>query len=445
MDEDNWYSLVSVLSTGTCVLMLGPAAVTGQLNGEHLPVHVGMASYMKQRLPEEARVRLGSRFEQLDPWKPATVAQVVLRETDDPAKIRRWVEEFHSEFKCDEQPIRDLAALGFELVLNTSPDTTVFELFSSVKPGAQAAYYDRTGRNPPMLPDASREKPVIYQLYGAFDNPRSMILSDSDRLDFIVKVARANPALPVNLTSTLHDPDRSFLFLGFDLSDWHFKVLLHILSDNARRNYVSFASELESGPVDMDTRDFYRTSHKVHFFSGDLAAFCEELKRRYESEQPSPGEPVAPAPVVVSAEAPVVFICHASEDAEMAREVAEGLRAAGIGAWLDKDNLRGGVSWNDMIEHTLKEEVQYVTVLQSAAMFHKDVGYVNKEINIALDRQSYYRPGRAFLIPAIIDDPANMLDAFTQLQSVNLVPPAGVGELVKAIRRDLDVQARGIG
>lgn len=444
MDEDNWYSLVSILSAGTCVLMLGPGAVTGRLDGEHMPVNVGMASYIKQRLPDEVRERLGSRFDQLDPWKPATVAQVVLREIDDPAKIKRWVEEFHNEFDCDEQPILDLAALGFELVLNTSPDTTVFELFSRVRPGAQAAYYDRTGKSPPMLPDAARERPVVFQLYGSLDNPRSMILSDSDRLDFIVKVARANPGLPLNLTSTLHDSDRSFLFLGFDLSEWHFKVLLHVLSDNTTRNYLSFAAELESAPVDPDTRDFYRTSQKVHFFSGDLPAFCAELKARYEAEQPAPGDPVPLAPVV-SAEAPVVFICHASEDAEMARQVAEGLLAAGIGAWLDKDNLRGGVSWDDMIEHTLKEEVQYVTVLQSEAMLHKDVGYVNKEINIALDRQSYYRRGRAFLIPAIIDDPANSLDAFDQLQSVNLVPPAGVSELVKAIRRDLDAQARGPG
>ena len=200
-----------------------------------------------------------------------TVAQVVLREIDDPVKIKRWVEEFHDEFKCDEQPILDLAALGFELVLNTSPDMTVFELFSRVKPGAQAAYYDRTGKNPGMLPDASRESPVVFQLYGTLDNPRSMILSDSDRLDFIVKVARGDPALPVNLTSTLRDTDQSFLFLGFDLSEWHFRVLLHILSNNATRNYMSFASELESAPVDFDTQDFYRTSHKIHFFSGDLA------------------------------------------------------------------------------------------------------------------------------------------------------------------------------
>jgi len=456
MDEDNWYSLVSVLSAGTCTLMLGPTAVTGTLDGEHLPVHVAMAKYIKQRLPEELREQLGSRFERLDPWRPAALAQVVLREAD-PTQIKRWVDEFRTKFVPDEQPIRDLASLGFDLVLNTSPDTPVYDIFRQVKPGAQSAYYDRTGKNPGMLPDGSPDAPVIYQLYGTLDNPRSMILSDSDRLDFIVKVARGSPALPVNLTSALHDTDRSFLFLGFDLSEWHFKVLLHILSDNATRNYTSFAYELESAPVDLDTRDFYRTSHRIHFFTGELATFCAELRKRYESEhggQPAqagtvsasaPAPAPSPAPAVVSPEAPVVFICHANEDADAALEVAEGLRAAGIGAWLDKDSLRGGEAWNDTVERLLKEDVQYVAVLQSSAMFHKDVGYVNKEINLALDRQSFHRPPRVFLIPVIIDDPVNRLEMLSHLQSVNVAPPAGVTELVKTIRRDLDVQMRGTG
>ena len=70
---------------------------------------------------------------------------------------------------------------------------------------------------------------------------------------------------------------------------------------------------------------------------------------------------------------------------------------------------------------------------------------MNKELKIALDLQSYHRVPRVFLVPAIIDDPANSLAMLKGLQSVDLVPPAGVIELVKAIRRDLDAQARGTG
>ena len=444
LDEDHWYSLVSTVSEGVCTLMLGPEAVTGCLNGERLPVHVALASYMMQRLPEDVRHRLGPSDQRLDPWHPASVAQVILREAD-PAQIRRWLERFHEDFETDDQPLVDLAKLPFALVLNTSPAKIVFDVFSRVKSGAIAAFYDRTGKMPGMLPDLSPANPVVYQLYGSLEKPRSMILSDSDRLDFIVKLARGSPALPINLTSALSDEDRIFLFLGFDLTDWHLRVLLHILSSNANRNYTSFAAELESAPLDLETQDFYRVSHKIHFFAGDLATFCSELKERTESRRAGGNEHGAGR--AVSPNAPVVFICHASEDAGEARRIAAGLRAAGIGTWVDRQNLRGGDRWDDMIERTIKKEVDYVAVLQSAAMKSKDVGYVNREIDMALDRQRDYRLPRVFLIPAIIDDAMNRLDALEidRLQSVDLTPTAGVGDLVRAIVRDLDLQGRGLG
>lgn len=270
-----------------------------------------------------------------------------------------------------------------------------------------------------------------------------MILSDSDRLDFIVKIARGQPALPLNLTSALQDSDRSFLFLGFDLADWHFRVLLHILADSATRNFTSFAAKLESAPLDIETQEFYRVSHRIHFFDGDLTAFCSELRQRVEAERPVEPEEVTSSQAPPSG-APVVFICHASDDAAYAQKVADGLRRAGIGTWLDKENLRGGADWDNEIERTIKREVDYVVVLQSQAMKVKDVGYVNREIDSAIDRQRDYRPPRVFLIPAYIDHIDSKLDLLKidRLQSVDITPTAGVTDLVRAIMRDLSQQGR---
>lgn len=442
LDEDRWYSLVSAVSDGTCVLMLGPHAVTGDLGGNDLPVHVALAAYIKEQLPQETRDRIGTVYERLDPSKPASVAQVVLREVD-PAVIRRWVERFHEDFEIDETPLAALATLPFELIVNTSPVETVSDVFTRVKAGTVTAFYDRTGRKPEMLPDPSGDRPVVYQLYGSLRQPRSMILSDSDRLDFIVKVARGQPALPLNLSSALQDGDRSFLFLGFDLADWHFRMLLHILSGSATRNYSSFAAELDSTPLDIETQDFYRESHRIHFFNGELGEFCAQLRERCERAAPADST-TSTATAAPNSGAPTVFICHASEDAATAERIADELRAAGINTWFDRENLRGGDRWDDLIERTIRREVDYVVILQSAAMLAKDVGYVNREINFALDRQRDYRPPRVFLIPAFIDHADHRLDllAIERLQSVDVTPPAGVTDLVRAIMRDVNLQGR---
>lgn len=40
-----------------------------------------------------------------------------------------------------------------------------------------------------------------------------------------------------------------------------------------------------------------------------------------------------------------VFLSYASDDAEAAGRICEGLRAAGIEVWYDRSELRGGDAW----------------------------------------------------------------------------------------------------
>jgi hypothetical protein len=41
-----------------------------------------------------------------------------------------------------------------------------------------------------------------------------------------------------------------------------------------------------------------------------------------------------------------VFLSYASQDAEAAQKICDALRAAGIEAWFDKNELRGGDVWD---------------------------------------------------------------------------------------------------
>jgi hypothetical protein len=415
--------------------MLGPTAVMGTLDGERLPVNVALAKYVRDRL--------GSDYAELDYWKPASVAQVALRE-EDPVTLGVWVDEFYQQFEDDETELTNLAHLPFQLVLNTSPLPSVYRAFAKVKERTHSDFYDRTGRDNAMLPEASIDAPVVYHLYGTLDEPQSMILSESDRLNFIVSVASGEPPLPRNLTSALRDNSRAFLFLGFDLTDWQLRVLLHVLDprENDRRRIKSFAFEFEDAPVDDATREFYKEGHRIHFFSGELDAFTSELRQRVEADMTT--EPAEkPAVSHISPDAPVVFLCHASEDKPIAERLALDLRNAGIGTWLDKENLRGGDRWDSIINETISKEVNYVVVLQSEALLAKEVGYVNREINAALYRQQEYREPRRFLIPVVVDSEENQLRELRDLHYVDLTA-GGAHDLVKTIKRDIDYAQRAV-
>ena len=210
---------------------------------------------------------------------------------------------------------------------------------------------------------------------------------------------------------------------------------------NARRELKSFAIELERSKVDPETSLFYERGHKIQFPDMDVEDFTRELSARFQTESEETDATDA-ARTSVMLGAPVVFICHAREDAQYAANLAADLKRNGVDVWLDKENLRGGDRWDAMIRRTIEDEVQYVVVIQSASLAAKDVGYVNREIGLALDRQKEYREPRTFIIPVSIDGPDAHLEELKDLQSIDLLGGDGVDVLVQAIMRDINLAGR---
>ena len=129
-------------------------------------------------------------------------------------------------------------------------------------------------------------------------------------------------------------------------------------------------------------------------------------------------------------------------DKAFAEQLSHGLQTNGIDTWLDKHDIEGGDQWDDIVRNTIRHRVDYVVVLQSESLKRKEVGYVNREIDLALDRQLEYRPPRRFVIPVVIDDPANRLENLADFQSVDLTQPRGIDDLVRVINRDRGLEAR---
>jgi hypothetical protein len=430
MRDEDWPSLTGSIEHGRCILMLGPDAFMADFDGEVLPVTIGLARFVKEQLgPDHAG---------LDPTKPWSVYQAAIA-SEDAYTLIGWVEKFYEKYDTVSDSLRNLASLPFPLVINTSVGLSAENAFKTAKSQTFVDYYDRTGEAHDQLPDPSIDAPILYNLFGSLSHPTSMILSENDRLDFLISIISENPPLPTKLISALSDPRLSFLFLGFNLGQWQLRMLMYAVLRKVQRDNKSFALELEPEDLDKDAIQFYLSGHKVHFVDLDLPTLTSGLQARIHPK-PVAGEvqhqdPLQPAP---ASDAPTVFMCHSHKDSAFAAELAGKLRANKINVWLDVDNIRGGDRWDSLIERTLEQEVQYVVVLQSAGLKAEDIGYVNKEINISISRQMKYRPPRIFLIPTIIDSKDSMLDMLSSLNFVDLSSSDGVDKLVKTINRDID-------
>jgi TolB-like protein/tetratricopeptide (TPR) repeat protein len=98
-----------------------------------------------------------------------------------------------------------------------------------------------------------------------------------------------------------------------------------------------------------------------------------------------------------------VFLSYASEDAEAAQRICEGLRAAGIEVWFDQSELRGGDAWDASIRRQIKTCALFMPVI-SRTTHDRVEGYFRLEWKLAVDRSHLIASDQAFLLPVVIDD-----------------------------------------
>lgn len=93
-----------------------------------------------------------------------------------------------------------------------------------------------------------------------------------------------------------------------------------------------------------------------------------------------------------------VFLCHASQDKLVVRELYRRLLAEGwIDPWLDEEKLLPGQDWDMEIEKAV-EAADAVIVYLSSKSITKE-GYVQKEIKYSLNLALFKPEETIFIVP----------------------------------------------
>lgn len=112
-----------------------------------------------------------------------------------------------------------------------------------------------------------------------------------------------------------------------------------------------------------------------------------------------------------------VFLCHAKEDKPKVRELYRRLHADGVEVWLDEKNLLPGQDWRVEIPRAVRE-ADVVIVCMSSVSARKE-GFVQAEINFALDKALEKPEGTIYIIPAKLEE-CDVPEKLSRWQCVNL-------------------------
>lgn len=115
-----------------------------------------------------------------------------------------------------------------------------------------------------------------------------------------------------------------------------------------------------------------------------------------------------------------IFISYAKQDFALANKVYNDLHRFGFDAWIDSENLLPGQNWKTEISRAIRNSKFFLALLSQNSV--NKMGYVQKELNEAIEILDLIPPGQIYLIPAKLDDCQPNHHRLNDLHWVDLFP-----------------------
>ena len=135
------------------------------------------------------------------------------------------------------------------------------------------------------------QAPLVYHLLGSDQHPESLVLAEDDYLNFLVRISAKSERIPHYIRGRL--ATSSLLFLGYQLHDWEFRVLLRGLVANLDQrlaiNHVAVQLEDQAVADREAVREFLRKyfqAARIDIYWGTTAQFAAELREYWQERHP---------------------------------------------------------------------------------------------------------------------------------------------------------------
>jgi hypothetical protein len=274
--------VAAAVSVGQCVLFLG--------SGVHRPPPDGSPySYPRAERPADAttlRDHLAElsgwdeRYDKAERWNLQRMSldfQIVHSRARLVSEIRAKVDEQ----KRPSPVLRALAGLNFPLVITTNYDRLFEQALRSHGKDPDVASYSAAPAPLKEAAQLSRDRPFVFKMHGDVDHPDSIVVTDEDYIDFVLRMSDRDPtrgAIPTTLA--YHFKVWPTLFVGYSLMDYNLRLLFKTLRwriDEARTP-DTYSVDVNPDPL---IRDVWQTRGRlVKFIVEDVWSFVPKLYKR---------------------------------------------------------------------------------------------------------------------------------------------------------------------
>lgn len=201
------------------------------------------------------------------------------------------------DFYARDQPHAMLAELELPIYITTNYDDFMFQALEErgrepqrvicpwyIKDPVEAQqansfFSERGGYDP------KSSRPIVYHLHGHYSTPESLVVTEDDYIDFLVRFSGDPLLVPPKIKEALRS--HMLLFVGYSLADWTFRVIFSGLrytrSSYAQQSHVSV--QLPPLPNDaLDQRPARIQDYLENYFGDQNISICWKAARDFSAE-----------------------------------------------------------------------------------------------------------------------------------------------------------------
>ena len=283
-DSSTIASIAEKVAAGQCILFLGagvhapPPADTGYSYpeaerppmGSDLSLHLAQMSGFQKRYPKGSGTNL-----------QRVAFDFELKEGNGRKAL---IDEIERQVDVGKKPspiIRALAELKFPLVITTNFDQFFERALIRVDKSPFVSFYRK---NPFMVTEApgtfSAQQPFLYKIHGDIKHAESVVVTDEDYIDFVLRMSDRDPYHPVPETFRYYFKVWPTLFLGYSLMDYNLRLLFKTLRWNVDNSKFPGTFSVDPFPDPALVKVYSQQQSYVTFIIQDVWKFVPDLYQR---------------------------------------------------------------------------------------------------------------------------------------------------------------------
>lgn len=334
------------------------------------------------------------------------------------------------------EALLQLAEIPLQLYVTTTFDSLMARALDEKRGGSPARRCSFSLERADDIPDTLDGPPIVYQLLGRVSTVPDYAVTEEDVLEF-VHTLQTETHRPTLLFDELSR--KQLLILGCSFPDWLARFFIRTaagerLSIARGKNFVADVRMIN----DRNLVDFLESFSLRTQLLMDWSAvnFVSELYDRCAEAGLLIG--AAPPPTESRPESGAVFLSYASEDRQAAMCIKDALERAGISVWFDRDLLKHGDKYEEVIRDRIRDCSLFVPVVSRHAIT-PERRWFRIEWSEARRVEETVAASQRFILPVVIDNTSPDEPDLRQFKNLNWTElPDGrpTSEFVENIRSD---------